>query len=111
MLVGYDPFGKIEVIDKSKLIAGRVLKKQHFEIVVSQKTGFKLGDKIKLGRDIYTVVGITKDTVSNGGDYLIYTSLKDAEVLQFTYTNERIRSDEQRGIKGNNPHLVNAIIA
>jgi putative ABC transport system permease protein len=111
MLVGYDPFGKIEVIDKSKLIAGRVLKKQHFEIVVSQKTGFKLGDKIKLGRDIYTVVGITKNTVSNGGDYLIYTSLKDAEVLQFTYTNERIRSDEQRGIKGNNPHLVNAIIA
>lgn len=32
-------------------------------------------------------------------------------VLQFTYTNERIRSDEKRGIKGTNPHLVNAIIA
>ena len=37
MLVGYDPFGKIEVINKSKLIEGRVLKKQHFEIVVSKK--------------------------------------------------------------------------
>ena len=111
MLVGFDPFSNIEVIDKSKLIEGRSLKKQHYEIVVSAKTGYVLGESIKLGRDYYKVVGITTDTVSNGGDYLIFTSLKDAEILQFTYTNERIRSDENRGIKGGNPHLVNAIIA
>jgi len=111
MLIGYDPLGKIPVIDKSKLVKGRVLQKQHFEIVVSQKTHYKLGEYIKLGRDRFKVVGITKNTVSNSGDYLIYTSLKDAEVLQFTYTNERIRSDEKRGIKGSNPHLVNTIIA
>ena len=111
MLVGYDPFGDISVINKSKLIEGRVLRKQHYEIVVSQKTNYKLGEYITLGRDRFKVVGITKDTVSNGGDFLIFTSLKDAEVLQFTYTNERIRSDDERGIKGSNPHLVNAIIA
>ncbi len=111
MLVGYDPFGKISVIEKTKLIEGRVLQKQHFEIVVSQKTNYKLGEYIQLGRDMFKVVGITTDTVSNGGDYLIFTSLKDAAILQFTYTNERIRSDDKRGIKGGNPYLVNAIIA
>jgi len=111
MLVGFDPFGKIEVIDKSKLIEGRSIQKQHYEIVVSKKTNYKLGEYITMGRDIYKVVGITDDTVSNGGDYLIFTSLKDAQTLQFTYTNERIRSDDNRGIKGGNPHLVNAIIA
>jgi len=111
MLVGYDPFGKIDVINRTKLIEGRTLQKQHYEIVVSQKTHYKLGEKIKLGRDYFTVVGITQDTVSNGGDYLIFTSLKDAQILQFTYSNERIRSDEARGISGGNPHLVNAIIA
>ncbi|HIP61937.1 MAG TPA: ABC transporter permease [Sulfurovum sp.] len=111
MLVGHDPFGDIEVIDKAKLIEGRTLQKQHYEIVVSQKTNYKLGEYIKLGRDKFKVVGITKDTVSNSGDHLIFTSLKDAEVLQFTYTNERVRSDANRGIKGGNPHLVNAIIA
>ncbi len=111
MLIGYDPFGDIQVINKSKLIEGRVIQKQHYEIVVSKKTNYKLGEYIQLGRDKFKVVGITKDTVSNGGDYLIFTSLKDAEVLQFTYTNERIRSDDNRGIKGGNPHLVNAIIA
>jgi len=110
-LVGYDPFGKISAINPKKLVAGRTLKKQHYEIVVDEKTHYQLGEKIKLGRDIYTVVGLTRNTVSNGGDYLIFTSLKDAQVLQFTYSNERIRSDEKRGIKGDNPHLVNAIIA
>lgn len=111
MLVGYDPFGKIDVIDKYKLVEGRLIQQQHYEVVVSQKTNYKLGETIVMGRDRFKVVGITKDTVSNGGDYLIFTSLKDAEVLQFTYTNERIRSDEKRGIVGSNPHLVNAIIA
>ena len=111
MLIGYDPFGKIDVINRAKLIEGRVIQKQHYEIVVSQRTNYKLGEYIKLGRDRFKVVGITKDTVSNSGDYLIFTSLKDAQILQFTYTNERIRSDNNRGIKGGNPHLVNAIVA
>ncbi len=111
MLVGYDPLGKISPINPNKIIAGRPLKKEHYEIVVSAKTHYKLGEKIKLGRDYYTVVGITKNTVSNGGDYLVFVSLKDAQILQFTYSNERIRSDEARGIKGGNPHLVNAVIA
>jgi len=111
MLVGYDPFGKIDVIDKSKLVEGRLLQKQHYEMVVSKKTNYKLGEYISLGRDKYKVVGITIDTVSNGGDYLIFTSLQDAQILQFTYTNERVRSDDKRGIKGSNPYLVNAIIA
>ena len=111
MIVGYDPLGDIEVINRAKLVEGRTIQNQHYEIVVSQKTHYKLGEKIKLGRDYYTVVGITRDTVSNGGDYLMFVSLKDAQILQFTYTNERVRSDENRGIKGGNPHLVNAIIA
>lgn len=111
MLIGFDPFSNIDVINRAKFIQGRTIQKQHYEMIVSQKTGFKLGEKIKLGRDIFTVVGITKDTVSNGGDFLIFTSLKDAQMLQFTYTNQRVRSDEKRGIKGGNPHLVNAIIA
>lgn len=111
MLVGYDPMGGMNIIDKSKLIEGRVLQKQHYEIVVSKKTNYKLGEYIKLGRNRFRVVGITDETVSNSGDFLIYTSLNDSEVLQFTYSNERIRNDAKRGIKGSNPHLVNAIIA
>ena len=109
--VGFNPFGDIDPINPSKLIAGRGLKRSHYEMVVTDKTGFKLGDKIPLGRDIYTVVGVTHGTVSSGGDPLVYISLKDAQELQFLYSNARIRNDRARGIKGVSSHMVNAVVA
>ncbi len=110
--VGYDPHGDISAINPKRLVAGRTLEKSHYEIVVSQKLGFKLGDKIKLGRNIYTVVGITKGAVSSGGDPAIFLSLKDAQELQFLYSNARIHNDRARGLKVDaDNHLVNAIVA
>ena len=110
--VGYDPHGDIGAINPERLVAGRMLQKSHYEIVTSYKLGFKLGDKIRLGRNIYTVVGITKGAVSSGGDPVIYVSLKDAQELQFLYSNARIRNDRARGlnVQADN-HLVNAVVA
>ncbi len=111
MAVGYDPFGKINPINEERLIAGTKLTKDHFQIVVSKETGFKLQDKIMLDADIYEVVGITEKTVSSSGDILIYISLKDAQKLQFSYSNNQIRSDRERGIKNSDITMVNAIVA
>ena len=109
--VGYNPYEKLKPLNLNRLISGRAIQKDHYEMIVSLKTGFKRGDKIKLGRDIYTVVGVTKGTVSSGGDPLIYISLKDAQQLQFLYTNARIHNDRARGFKNGDAHMVNAIIA
>ena len=111
LAIGYDIYGEINPINPKRLIDGRVLKSDHYEIVVSDKTFYKIDDKIKLGRNFYRVVGITHGTVASGGDPLVYISLKDAQELQFTYTNKRIASDRQRGIINKDAHLVNAIIA
>ncbi len=111
LAIGYDIYGEINPINPERLIDGRVLKSDHYEIVVSDKTFYKIDDKIKLGRNFYKVVGITHGTVASGGDPLVYISLKDAQELQFTYTNKRIASDRQRGIINKDAHLVNAIIA
>ena len=111
LAIGYDIYGEINPINPERLIDGRVLKSDHYEIVVSDKTFYKIDDKIKLGRNSYKVVGITHGTVASGGDPLVYISLKDAQELQFTYTNKRIASDRQRGIINKDAHLVNAIIA
>ncbi|BDY11924.1 ABC transporter permease [Hydrogenimonas cancrithermarum] len=110
--VGYDPHGDISAINPKRLVDGRALEKSHYEIVVSKKLGFSLNDKIKLGRNIYTVVGITEGAVSSGGDPVIYVSLKDAQELQFLYSNARIRNDRARGMKVDaDNHLVNAVVA
>jgi len=109
--VGYDVFGSINPVNPKRLIAGRDLKTDHYEIVVTDKTGFGLDDKIKLGRNLYTVVGITHNTVSNGGDPLVYISLKDAQDLQFSYSNKEIQNNEARGVKNSESHIVNTIVA
>ena len=111
LAIGYDIYGEINPINPKRLVEGRVLKRDHYEIVVSDKTLYKLDDKIEMGRNSYTVVGITHGTVASGGDPLVYVSLKDAQELQFTYTNKRIETDRARGIINKDAHLVNAIIA
>jgi putative ABC transport system permease protein len=108
--VGYDPFGKIIPIAPKRLVGGRMLNRDHFEIVVTDKTGFKLGETLHLGRDNYKVVGVTHGTVSSGGDRLVYLSLKDAQQLQFLSANAQIRNDRARGAGGVNAHSVNAVV-
>jgi putative ABC transport system permease protein len=109
--VGYDVHGDINPINPARLTAGRTLETDHYEIVVTDKTGFTLHDKIQLGRNIYTVVGVTHGSVSSGGDLLVYISLKDAQDLQFSYSNKRIQTDRARGIINRDSHMVNAVIA
>ncbi|WP_152183588.1 ABC transporter permease [Sulfurimonas indica] len=108
--VGFDPFGTINPINPERIVAGRGVIRSHYEMVVSDKVGFKLKDKIPLGRNIYTVVGVTHGTVSSGGDPLVYISLKDAQELQFLYSNSRIRNDRARGLSGGDSHMVNSIV-
>jgi putative ABC transport system permease protein len=109
--VGFDPFGDVDPIDAKKIVEGRGLERDHYEMVVTDKTGFHLDDKVRLGRDVYTVVGVTHGTVSSGGDPLVYVSLKDAQALQFLYSNARTRNDRERGIKTLNSHMINAVVA
>ena len=109
--VGYDVYGKINPINPQRLIEGRELKRDHYEIVVTNKSCFKLHEKIKLGRNFYTVVGITSKTVYSNGDPLVYISLKDAQELQFLYSNKEIQNNLSRGVKNSDSVMVNAIVA
>jgi len=94
-----------------RIVAGREIMLDHFELVADEKIGLGLGDEVTLGGDSYRVVGITRGAVSSGGDPLVYMSLKDAQKLQFLYNNERIRNDRARGVTGQNIQQVNAIVA
>jgi len=110
-IIGYDIYGDINPINPKRLIRGRNINKSHYELVVTDKMGYNLGDEIKLLNDTYTVVGITHGTVDSGGNPLVYMSLSDANKVQFTYSNPRIRNDKARGIQANrDSDLVNTII-
>ena len=73
------------------LIAGRPLAQAHFEMIADQKLGLRLGERLRLGKDTYTVVGITRGMVTSGGDGLAAFSIKDAQAIQFDLPAEAVR--------------------
>lgn len=73
------------------LIVGRPLAQGHFEMIADKSLGLALGDRVPLGKETYTVVGITTGMVGTGGDGLAFFSVSDAQVIQFDTPGEAIR--------------------
>jgi putative ABC transport system permease protein len=93
MVVGFEPGQPGE---PGYLIAGRHITRNHYEAVVDIKTGFQLGDSIRIRRHDYRVVGLTKRMVSSGGDPMVFIPLKDAQEAQFLKDNDAILNERAR---------------
>ena len=78
------------------LIAGRHITRNHYEAVADEKTGFRVGDRIHIRRNDYTVVGLTRRMVSSGGDPMVFVGLQDAQEAQFLKDNDAIHNDRAR---------------
>ena len=83
------------------LVAGRQITRGHYEAVADVATGFRLGDTIKIRRNQYTVVGLTRRMVSSSGDPMVFVPLKDAQEAQFLKDNDAIWQSRRR--TGANP--------
>nr|WP_319516243.1 ABC transporter permease [uncultured Cohaesibacter sp.] len=73
-----------------KLKAGRYLCNGHYEVIANDNLGFALGDRITVGRDLYTVVGLTSGMVDMGGDGLMFMTVNDVITIMKRRTNEEI---------------------
>ncbi|MDO9278170.1 MAG: ABC transporter permease [Polaromonas sp.] len=93
MVVGIEPGQPGE---PGYLVAGRHLTRNHYEAVADVKTGFALGETIRIRRHGYTVVGLTQRMVSSGGDPMLFIPLKDAQESQFLKDNDAIENDRAR---------------
>ncbi|MCK7497910.1 MAG: ABC transporter permease [Comamonadaceae bacterium] len=56
----------------------------------------QLGDRIRIRRHDYTVVGLTRRMVSSGGDPMVFIPLKDAQEAQFLKDNDAIVNERAR---------------
>ena len=93
MVVGFEP-GQPGAPET--LIAGRRITRGHYEAVADEKTGFRLGERITIRRQTYTVVGLTRRMVSSGGDPMVFIPLKDAQEAQFLKDNDAIVNERAR---------------
>lgn len=80
----------------SYLVAGRQITRGHYEAVVDIATGFKLGDVLKIRRNHYTVVGLTRRMVSSNGDPMVFIPIKDAQEVQFLKDNDAVLMQRRR---------------
>ncbi|MBI2928532.1 MAG: ABC transporter permease [Verrucomicrobia bacterium] len=73
------------------LVAGRPLGQAHYEMIADRSLGLAIGAVVPLGKDRYTVVGLTKGMVSSGGDGLAFFTVRDAQAVQFDLPGEAVR--------------------
>ena len=73
-----------------RLTAGRPIGQKRYEAVVDQSAGLRLGEVFELGRNRFTVVGLTREAVSSTGDPALFLSLVDAQELQFKKGSEAL---------------------
>jgi putative ABC transport system permease protein len=95
------------------IVEGRPLAQGHFEFIVDRSLGLSLGERVRLGRDLYTVVGITEGLLASGGDPAAFFSRSDSQKIQNDVSNEAVRLErEARSSRvrdsaiGDNPEMV-----
>lgn len=107
-VVGYEP-GRPG--GPERIAAGRPIGRSHYEMVADKRSGLSLGDRLELGRNTFTVVGLTDGQVSSGGDPVIYITLLDSQELQFELAPPAARREMARGTGPSSTDTINAVIA
>ncbi len=73
------------------LTAGRPLRQGHFEMIADESLGLALGEQIRLAKDTFTVVGLTRSMISSSGDGIAFFTTRDAQAIQFDVPGEAVR--------------------
>ncbi len=96
------------------LVAGRHITRSHYEAVADISSGFKLGERIRIRRNLYTVVGLSRRTVSYNGDPMLFIPLKDAQEAQFLKDNDALTQQRRRNAENpafNRPGIPDLLAA
>ena len=85
--------------------------RSHFDLVADTSTGLVPGNTLMLGRNRFTVTGLTAGQVTSSGDPVVYVSLLDSQKLQFELAPPAARVEMARGAGSGSRDTVNAVIA
>lgn len=95
VVIGYEP-GRIGGPSSSTLVKGRMIEAGNYEMVADVKTGFSLGETIRIAHHDYTVVGLTKGMVALTADPVVYVTLDDAQEILFESDPDLLRDQRKR---------------
>lgn len=94
------------------LTEGRLLQAGRGEAIADASLGLALGREIRLGRDLYRVVGVTRGQVDMSGDGQFFVSIPDALDIADSRTPETVLLDraQGRGVSADRPSRIAAVI-
>ena len=93
------------------IAAGRTIAQGRFEMVADRRSGLELGDRVRLGRTSFTVVGLTENQVASSGDPVAFITLRGAQKLQFELAPPAARVQLAKSVQGTSTDTVNAVVA
>lgn len=96
-IIGYDVFGGLG--GPGRLVEGRAITAPRYEMVADRKLGLRLADRVPLGGDVYTVVGVTAGAVDSAGNPLVYLSLPDAQKVQYEQDDRALTAARAASLK------------
>ena len=73
------------------LMAGRPLAQSHYEMIADRTLNLEFGERIVIGKDTFTVVGVTSGMIDSGGNGLAFFAASDAQAIQFDLPSEAVR--------------------
>lgn len=72
------------------LIAGRYIEASRFEAIADRTLDLIVGDRLKLGHETYTVVGVSAGQVDMAGDGMMFVTIPDAQAINQMLPSEAI---------------------
>jgi putative ABC transport system permease protein len=117
MVVGVDVADPLAPGQPPQLLAGRRITRSHYEAIADVAAGFRPGDVLRIREQDYTVVGLTRRTVSSGGDPMVFIPLADAQQAQFRKDGDATRRSRARTAQNEQlnrpgvPGLLDAVLA
>lgn len=96
-IIGYDVFGGAG--GPGRLVQGRAITAPRYEMVADRKLRLALDERVPLGGDVYTVVGVTAGAVDSAGNPLVYLSLPDAQKVQYEQDDRALTAARAANLK------------
>ena len=78
------------------LVRGRPLEQAHGEIIVDASLDLGIGQVIELAGEPYTVVGVTKNALTSGGDSVAFLSVTDSHLVTYDQPPEATLLERER---------------
>jgi putative ABC transport system permease protein len=78
------------------LVQGHTLAQPHGELVVDASLGVPVGEVVRLGRNDYRVVGLTKQLLASGGDAVVFATISDTQRILADDSSDALIAERER---------------